>query len=223
MGITLTTTVNRADDIAITHCDCEFSKFRVPPVISLSDKTGKNNDLGIHRITSSCGTKKFYPIAMDKFMAIPNGHPQKKFPYFIRYGNSIYLTEKIRKVRPVLILSRPLDGFVNENLDIRSGELIPGKSYTIFDGQIIHNGIAFDRGEDFIAVGTDYTGTGVVQLTEPKREMTNDDEYPVSSALANIIIMQILTKEFRLEKEQVSDLINDGRDQTHINESKVTR
>jgi len=32
-----------------------------------------------------------------------------------------------------------------------------------------------------------------------------------------------LTKEFKIERSMASDIINDGSDQTHLNEAKVTR
>jgi hypothetical protein len=222
-GITLTTIVNRADDTSITHCDCSFSKIKLPPIVSLSDKTGRNNHMGVSRITSPCGTKKFYYSSMDKFVSIPKGHPQANFSYYIPVGNHYYFSNSPKRVRPVLILANPLDGFVNENLNVMSGDLVVGKNYIAVGGQVLHNNVAYDIDEVFVAANTEYTGPGIVQLAEPKRPMTNDDEYPASQDLIKFVVLEILTKEFNIERSMASDIVNDGSDQTHLNEAKVTR
>ena len=42
--------------------------------------------------------------------------------------------------------------------------------------------------------------------------MTNEDEYPLSNSQMEIVILKILTQEFKIEEQQVIDYRNDSKD-----------
>ena len=213
LGNTDTTKVNSSDDILITSCNCSFSKITLPPVIPLVDfQSGKNN-LGVYRLATVCGKYSFNEIAMSTLKEIPSGHIRNKFKHYVKIGTAFYLTPVVDKVRPIVVLANPMEGFVLQTENIASGSLIVGTSYMAVNKQVVHNGIGYAPGATFVAVNTLFTGLGQVQYASQKRTMTEYDEYPCSRDMMNKIILKILVDDFRLSNEQIADVRQDGTDQ----------
>lgn len=213
MGICKTTNVNKAQDQSVSICKCSFSKVILPPVVSLHDEISGRSDLGYYRMASSCGSFEFHQSTMAKLALLNSDSMYSLFKYFLRVGNGIYLTPIVQNIRPFLILENPLDGYVFDNTDKLSGDLVSGESYTIHSGSIIYNSVRYQEGQSFTANSTStFTGLGKVYLTTQKRRMTNDDEYPMSSTMAEIVIKKICTEDYAIEAQHITDLKNDSQD-----------
>ncbi len=218
-GVTDMTVVNTADDKSFGYLDCKLSKLTLPPVVYLNNNISGANNFGVHAIRSVDSRQEFYYMPYSKLVELfrlSENHVNRKFKYFTQIGNSIYIPDGPDRVHPFLILERPLDGYVNSSENILPGNLIVGQSYIVMDEMIIHNSVPYVEGAVFVAVNTTFTGSGHIQLVNQKRAMTVEDEYPMSSTMAEVIILKILTQEFKLEMSMISDIRNDSRDSLKI-------
>lgn len=220
MGQTDVTVVNSADDPSIEKTSRCISRCTLPDVVALSE------DRGVYRITYGSRMTQFYPTTEESYYHLESNSTEAKFDYFWRHGNTYHFTHSDGKpVRPFLILGNPLDGFVINTEFITSGNLVVGTSYTVFNTQVVHNAVAYNPGQTFTAVSNSFTGSGKVKLTDPKRAMTEDDQYPVNRTLLEYITLKIFENEFGISKQQVADIIDDAQDQTSLlqNEDSVRR
>jgi hypothetical protein len=214
-GISDMTEINYADDKSFNYLDCKISKLTLPPTVNIINNLSSANNLGIYSIRSVDGRQEFYYMPHSKLMELyrlSEEHPNRKFKYFTQIGNAIYIPNGPEKIHPFLILERPLDGFVNQSENILTGNLIVGQSYIVMDKQVIHNGLGYIKDNVFVATSKVFTGSGDVQLVNQKRSMTVWDEYPMSSTMAEVITMKILTQELKLTMAAITDARNDSVD-----------
>jgi hypothetical protein len=210
LGITDLIPVNKAEDRTISICECKFSKTILPPVVMLHDAMSNHIDVGT-TIRSICGSYQFNYMPMSHMGQLTNESVLFGFKYFTKVGNSYYLTTETNKCRPVVILESPLDGFVNDNTIVLSGKLIQGLVYEVSAGNITYNGVKRYKGATFTATSTlTFTGNGHVVLQNQKRQMTDDDEYPMSATMANRVIMALLTEDYGIEAKKVEDIKNNS-------------
>lgn len=217
-GVTDMTVVNSADDKSFGYLDCKISKLTLPPVVYLNNNISGANNFGVHSIRSVDNRQEFYYMPHSKLMELfrlSDDHVNRKFKYYSQVGNSIYIPDGPDRIHPFLIHEKPLDGYVNNSENILSGDLIIGQSYIVMDGQIFNNGLHM-KGKTFVSNSPTFTGTGHIQLVNQKRAMTVEDEYPMSSTMAEEIILKILTQEFKLEMAMISDIRNDSRDSLKV-------
>ena len=218
-GLTDLTPVNQADDNTISVNDCTFGKVTLPPVVSIrSGLLGKEN-LGIHSVLSASGNNEFYyrPIQrLFQLMNLRDDHAEKKYSYYSRVHNAYYFTPTVEKVRPFLILESPLLGYVISSEYVITGELTVGDVFDVTVGQINHNGVYYNAGQSFTAVNANFTGLGKVKYHNQKRQMTNDDEYPLSHTMMESIILKILTIDYKIEMSQINDIRNNSSDTSKI-------
>ncbi len=218
-GVTDMTVVNYADDKSFGYLDCKLSKLTLPPVVYLNNNISAANNFGVHSIRSVNGREEFYYMPHSKLMELfrlSEDHVNRKFKYFTQIGNSIYIPDGPDRVHPFLILERPLDGYVNNSENVMPGDLTVGQSYIVMDKMIVHNSIPYVKDQVFVAVNATFTGDGHIQYVNQKRSMTLEDEYPMSSTMAEVIILKILTQEFKLEMSMISDIRNDSKDSLKI-------
>jgi len=218
-GLTDLTPVNQADDNTISVNDCTFGKVTLPPVVSIrSGLLGKEN-LGVHSVLSASGNNEFYyrPIQrLFQLMNLRDDHAERKYSYYARVHNSYYFTPTVEKVRPFLILESPLLGYIISSEYLITGELTIGDVFDVFDAQINHNGVYYSPGQSFTAVNANFTGLGKVKYHNQKRQMTNDDEYPLSHTMMESIILKILTIDYKIEMSQINDIRNNSSDTSKI-------
>jgi hypothetical protein len=210
-GIFDTTVVNSADEKSFTVCKCKFSKVTFPSVVSIINPLSNTNDLGVYSIRSACGTKEYNYLPLPQLMLLTDDNDRSLFKYFYRIGNSYYLTPEVKQGRSMLILENPLNGFVN-NTEYQT-VLVVGTQYEVAEGQIVHAGFGYQKGQIFTAVNTIFTGSGKIWLKNQKRAMTNDDQYPMSQTQMERVILSILTKEFGIEQKTISDVRNNSQDE----------
>ncbi len=220
-GITDFAEVNFADDKSFTHLDCKLAKATLPPVVSFTNGLAAMNNLGIYSLRSVSSREEYFFKAHSKFLDIlndfPSHHPMRKYAYYTKLHNAIYAKSSNditpQKLHPILILEKPLDGYVLTTENVSS--LTVGVEYEVVNGQIMHNGVPYNKGDVFTAITKLFTGSGLVQYKNQKRRMTNNDEYPFSTSQLEIIIMKLLTQEYGLEASKIADLRNDSQDSTN--------
>lgn len=210
--------VNKAEDRAINICDCRFSKAVIPPVVSITDNLGNIPDIGTYSIRSSCGTHEFYYNNIAKLSLVHPDSILKNFRYYTKVGNAIYLTPEVNKARAILILDSPLDGFVLDNTYVPSGSIKAGTTYEVASGSINYNSVVLQKGNTFVGVTgvTTFAGNGKVFLQNQKRRMTDDDQYPMSHTMAEVVLMKIFTQDYKIESGQVADLVNNSKDDLRV-------
>jgi hypothetical protein len=67
---------------------------------------------------------------------------------------------------------------------------------------------------------TDYEGN-VVSASGTKRNLTVKDDYPICGEIATMVILDILTKEFNLERQNIPDVTIDSADTDEIVKSPI--
>ena len=210
LGLVNLAKVNKAEDRTVTICECSISKMVVPPVVTLHDSLSNHIDVGT-TVRSLCGGYQFYYMPLSHMSQLTKESVLLGFKYFTKVGNSYYLTTETNKARPIMILESPLDGYVLDNTFKLSGTLVSGLTYEVAGGNITYNAVKYFKGATFVATSTTtFTGTGQVVLQNQKRAMTNSDEYPMSSTMANRIIMALLTEDYGIEAKKVEDIKNNS-------------
>lgn len=221
-GVFDLTKVNYADDKSF-NCLQELSKATLPTVVSFYNGLASAQNLGVYSLRSVSGREEFFYKPHSKMIEILNelsdNHPLRRFSYYSKLQNSIYAVSKNgdsipEKLRAVLILENPLDGYVLTTENVNT--LVVGTQYDVVDGQIIHNGVAYDKGSTFAAVNKVFSGLGKVQYHNQKRKMTGEDPYPFSKSQMEVVILKLLTQEYGIEATKVADIRNQSQDELKI-------
>jgi hypothetical protein len=215
LGMCDLTIINPSEDRNISICNCPIAKVTLPRVIGLYDDISMQFNNGV-RVSSVCNTKKYFPIAFDLFSQIPEHHERMKMKQFFQIGDAFYLSPVVKKARFIAVLSNPKEGFVIQSENVANTDLIIGQTYYVVDKQIVHNGVPYAAGASFVAVTTTYSGNGTVQFYNQKRAITEFDEYPITAEMANRVILNVLTEEFKLESSQLADVVQDSRDSNQL-------
>lgn len=203
--------VNFPDDPNITYCECDISKGFVPKVISFTGEGG-NPDIGFKAVMSVCGKNKYYPYALELWKDVPAEHPRSLFNYYSRIDTSMYVNKKVNMLRMIAVLETPEDGFIINSTPVASGDLISGTEYIVKYKQITYNFVTIPVNGTFIAQAglTTYSGTGTVYVADQLVQLTRNQPYPVSMDMARNIILELLTKEFRIAAGEIPDVLNDS-------------
>lgn len=211
LGMVSAHEVNFADDITLTSCECDISKIFIPQIVTLTAGSG-NQDLGI-TVISSCGKNKYYPYQMSAWKSIPEDHERAMFNYFARINNALYISNQPGKVRIYGVLANPEDGKLIQSEPIISGSIVSGTAYRVKYGQVIYGGAAYTKDTTFTGgATTTFTGTGTVYLNSQVIDYRHTDPYPITSDMARKIVIDILVKEFGIEKTSIPDVKNDSKD-----------
>lgn len=204
--------VNFADDISITSCECDVSKAFLPQMITLEAGNG-NQDLGVN-ILSANGKTAYYPMALALWRNIPTEHEASMFKYFSRMNTSVYVNHLATKLRVYGLLQNPEDAAIISSEPIASGSIANGTTYIVKFGQIIYNGSTYRENVTFVGTTgvTTFAGTGKAYLNSQVTDFTEFSPYPVAGDMARKIVLDILMKEFGIERQAIPDLQNDSRD-----------
>jgi len=210
LGLTTFYPVNFADDESVNYCCSDMSKTTLPNLIPL----GKDGfDLGLFSLISACGTKEYYFQPMSSWKMIPKEHVRSRFSYYDRINTALYVNKKIEKLRPIVVLASPEDGYIVNSAPITSGNLVNGTVYRVKYGQIFYSGATQLEDSTFTAgATTTFTGTGKVYLASQLQTLSETQPYPVSSDMARQIALEMLTKEFKIEDSALADAFNDSAD-----------
>jgi hypothetical protein len=222
-GVIDFTEVNYADDKSFSFLDCKLAKATLPAVISFQNSLSSANNLGVYSLRSLSGREEYFFEEHSKLMDIltdlPTSDPLRKFSYYTKIHNAIYAVSKDQdkvpeKLRAILILERPLEGYflTTENVTV----LIVGTLYEVVAGQIIHNSIPYNEGQSFTAVDESFTGTGLVQYKNQKRPLNNEDPYPFSASQMEVVILKLLTQEYGIEATRIAEIRNNSQDELKV-------
>lgn len=213
LGMVAFTKVNYADDSSVIGCDCPISKAFIPQILSLSLNNG-NQDLGLYNVLSSCGKTGYYPYELSKWRMLTPDTERSKFHYYSRVNNALYVNKVTDNLRIIAVLRNPTDGFVKSSLPVASGSIVSGTVYIVKYGQVVYNGVTYQPDETFTGTAATafFTSIGKVYLDSQARAFVDTDPYPVSADMPRQIVIEILTKEFQIEKQSVIDMMNDSKD-----------
>jgi len=204
--------VNVSDDVNVTYCGCPVSKAYIPQILNLTPKS-PNQDLGIQMISSLCGKNQYYNRPLSQWMMIPQSHTYSLFSFYSRINTALYVNKKVSQLRIVAILARPEDGFYIQSTPIASGSIASGTDYIVKFGQVVYDSVVYDANDTFTGTSaTTFSGAGSVYLENQKAVYRDTYPYPVSADMARQITLEILSKEFNIEKGQITDVRNDSKD-----------
>lgn len=213
------TETNYADNVISISCDTKMGKTSIPQVISLySSDSGV--DIGVYSLISMCGNRYRYSFKPRQFWGyIPQESVYSKFRYYDRYGTILFISSGNDNILPQKILFtgillNPEDGYLTNSTPVASGSLVNGTTYYVSGGQLIYNGAVVAEGTTFIANATTtfITSTGIVYPNSQVAQYADTDPYPASGDMIRQIEIEILTKEFGIEKGQFTDVRNDSVD-----------
>jgi hypothetical protein len=204
------TKVNSSDMEVQASTLC-FGKVTLPGVVWL------DGDNGVFRISNSSNQKRIYPIELSALMNLIEANECGLFKYYYRRENEYFIYPYISEINASLIAENPMDIKVFTTETITSGNIIFGESYTVTIGNIFYNAVTYNAGSTFIGTTTTtFTGNGTVKYTNNSRSRLYTDNYPCDLAMAEKIILEILTKDLQIEKQQISDIVNDASDQLKV-------
>lgn len=216
-GIYEMTKVNVADDPNIDFCECDITKTQIPETVHLTALGEGNLDLGL-KVISACGKTSYTIYPIEFWKDIPKDHVRAKFSYYDRFGNMLYTNKLVKNLRFIGIPSTTEGLMIKKTLPVISGSIKNGVVYMVKGntGSVTYNSIIYLPGQTFTgATGfSTFTASGTSQVfyNDYQVEMTENDPYPVSNNMAREIVIEIMIKEFQIEKQQVTDVINDSAD-----------
>jgi hypothetical protein len=206
--------VNFADDITVTYCGCDISKAELPQLIDLGNPTG-NIDLGIWTVISACGKTRYFYKPQSLWSYTPSEHVHSLFGYYSRINTAMYVNKAVEKLRIIALLAQPEEGIIINSAPVASGSIANGVVYYVKGAQVIYNGVPYAKGTTFTGTTgvTTYTGSGIVYLYSQVQSVRDTSPYPVTTDMARAIVLEIITKEFGLEKAVIPDTTNDSEDE----------
>jgi hypothetical protein len=217
LGLKTLTPVNSADNPIIIDGTIKLGKFTMPAVIPIG------TEQGVYALYEGQRQKQIYrtiwPVLMHMISA-KDGR-LNLFRYYCKIGNDTYVYRFIDQVEPILILDNPLDGYNFNTERIPINDLENGIEYYVMSGSLK------EVGDDGITVhikntsftcdsNSVYSGDAKIRLTEQVVAVAYNNEFPVDGATAQRIVLEILTKDFAIERQAVSDVVNDSADQAKI-------
>ena len=220
LPLTECTPVNSGDDPNVPYTSINFGKFTLPRVIELP------GGVSLKLRTSSMALEIYWKNMSELMQMIKSkDYRVKIFKFYTRIGNEFYIYPYTEKIATQAILFNPLDGY---QFDTEYGDLAnlnAGYEYKVVKGSITQSNPAtepptltvYAKEETFTSNASyTYSGTGKVKLTDQVLAVNGDYEYPISPDIAQRIIIDILTKDFQIERSQIFDVINDSIDQLKL-------
>lgn len=216
-----------SDDPDVPYSSLSYGKFTLPRMIELQEATSM-------RLRSSSMTTDIYYKSFSELneMIKAKDYRMKIFTYFSRINNDFYVYPYKTKISAEVILFNPLDGYEFQTEFWDLSNLTHGSNYTVISGSVqpvivtppAPLAVVIKKGQTFTANSNyTYTGNGKVKLLDQITAVTGDYEYPVGGDIAQRMVIEILTKDFQIERSQVFDVINDSIDQLKLVYSKVGR
>lgn len=206
---------NYADNLTVTD-NATVSKATIPQIISLAYSKDGNRDLGIFRLVSLKNRQQYYFKRSFQWTYQTADHTNSLFKYYDRVNTTLLVNDDPDQLLLTAILLHPEDGFVNNTSPISSGSLVNGTVYIVKGAQIVYDGDVIAPNATFTAgaVAT-FTGTGLVYLNSEVSSFRDTDPYPASAEMMRNIETDILTREFAIEKGQLTDVRNDSTDDSN--------
>lgn len=216
LGLTDLTLVGLGDDPLVQFESIKVGKTKIPEIITLRHSNG------IHYVSTSSRQTRIYPTTLAEFtLMVRSKHARLgSYNYYFVHGNDLFVYPHMEKCQIMLFLANPMDGYFIDTTNKTVLEV--GQSYVAFNMPIIYNSITRFVGIPFTAVSgvTSFTGEGVVRLENYKRSMKLDDPYPDNTFIRDKAIRSLLTNEFRIEADVLTDLRLTGNDESILNKEQ---
>ncbi len=204
---------NYADNEAIND-SLIIGKTTVPQLIDLRSNDG-NLDLGIVRLVSMKNRTQYTYRRSYQWQYVPIDSPMSKFKYYDRVGQNLFINDDASQLMLTALLLHPEDGYLTNSDVVASGSLVNGTVYRVRNNQIIYANVVRPVNTTFTAgATTTYSGNGLVYLNSQIEAFEETDPYPASAEMIRQIEIEVLTKEFAIEKGQLTDVRNDSIDDT---------
>lgn len=216
-GLLEMTKVNIADDPIVTSCECDITKVQIPETVHLTKLGEGNLDLGL-KVISACGKTSYTIYPLEFWKDVPKDHVRAKFSYYDRFGTQLYTNKLANFLRFIGIPATTQGLIIKKTLPVISGSIKSGTVYMVkgTTGNVTYNSVVYLPNQTFTGVVGVKTFTASsnsqVFYNDYQVEMTENDPYPVSTNMARDIVIEIMVKEFQIEKQQVADVINDSAD-----------
>ena len=205
------TTVTSADDPIIPVSSVTLSRITIPTVAHLPGNSG------IYRVASATKQITYYPTTQSRFFDFVQGSYRARNNYYFRVGTSLYVNSVVDYIDPILILDDPMEGTIFDTENQQPGDLIVGTLYVVASGTIVHNSVQYNVGQQFTAVNNTFITltpfSGTVQLVNQVRPIKDTDPYPMGFDLWEMIMLKILTQDFKIEQSEIAEIRNDSQDQ----------
>ena len=204
----------------------KFGKFTLPEIIH-----GDGDDEPLLKLYLLQRHKRIYFIDRSQLMEMIFSMDQRldyTTYYLYEGGNSFYIYPYHENISGDAIFINPLDSklFYTTSTPIYSIEnnieYIITKGYikeVTPSGSIL--GVIYKIGETFTAnLNNTYSGDGTIFRTSKVLSPALNSSYPCTGEMAERIILEILTKDFQIERKSVSDILNDSVDQLQVLKGK---
>jgi hypothetical protein len=202
-------------DNITTSCKCPIGKTTIPQTIPLQSRDS-NLDLGIYSLTSLCGRYGYYPMPIQRWLNIPSEHVMSNFKYYFRINSQLYVSNTPTQLRLIGIFLNPIEGKLINSAPVASGSIVLNTVYYVstFGGSVIYSNVSYAPGTTFTGgASANFTTTnGLVYLNSQVASYSDVDPFPCSGDMIRQIELEILTKEFNIEKAQLTDVRNDSVD-----------
>jgi hypothetical protein len=211
------TSVGSGDNPNIPDGTVRFGKITLPNVIPVGQERG------IYRISDTQRQKQIYyttwPMLIHMITALDTR--LNLFRYYANLGDEYYVYPYVSEIDIMLILDNPLDGYSFSTERVTLDDIVDTTEYFIISGTVreVDAGITTVHLKGSSFVGSDtaiYSGDGKIRRFSQIITEAYNNEFYVDSGMAQRIVLEILTKDFAIERQSVSDIINDAQDQTKI-------
>ena len=213
LGTIAVTERSLQDDPTLPGNSVNIGKVTIPAIVSMV------NNAGLVSVSGAGMGRKYNQCHITELADRMTAENYKNEWWFAKVGNTLFLTPFTSYINVVAILDNPLDGWVMNTEKPVSGSLVYttdyqlGESYVVKSGTIIHDGVTYTVNQAFTATKPTFTGNGVLDFVMRKRKMTINDSYPMSATMAEMVMMKILTQDFKLEKQEIADVRNNMKDE----------
>ena len=209
--------VTSADDPAVTGGTIKFGKIKIPPLVDIGRQEPPMN------LFTSERHKRIYYSDRDLLMEMIQAKDERldQFKFYIIEGTTVYIYPVVPSVSFSGILQNPMEASLFYTTPEPLFNLTVGVEYIVTSGSVKEETTIYIKGESFTCLAnTTYSGDGVVYRSTKVLDATVDMDYPISPDLAERIVLEILTKDFMLEKQSVVDIFNDAIDEFKSIKSK---
>lgn len=216
------TCVGTGDDPNVVGETTRLGKCTLPAVVSLP------RNLGMYRLSASSKQKQIYPTTEHEFyMMLETGDDRlRHFEFYYPLGKSYYIYPYREKGTATCILENPLEAQGKQTEIVPNGSLQNGVEYLVAQNSIVYGQKLYIVGQSFIASeanGSSYSGDGVLFMKNKLYTLDTRADYPCDAGMAEMIILEILTKDFKLEAQYITDIRQDFADQFKVIRSMVGR
>jgi hypothetical protein len=216
-------TVDKVDKNEDNFIDLEkdFGKFYLPSLVQFTHRNKSNQNRAIVSITEPSSSTRYFPTSYEEWLVIRGSTSEmKKYPYYFKVGNFVYLTKYSKEISIRGIFQNPKEAHIIDNTIKPSGSLIIGETYKVKNGSVIHNSITVIAPNTFLAVNEIYTGSGLVYRTEPYRLLDNTDPYPMKDSHMHTI-KELIWNEFNIAIQSSRDQQGNADEETDTSRAQA--